>query len=150
MVTKRLEPSFVAKQRRSSGSRSIALLVLTTVVIVVGLFIWLPMTASTGAAVRQINLVTKDMAFYLEGDPAPNPAIRLTAGEQVRFNILNLDYGLVHNLAIEGWSVETTYLDADESAVVYVRAQEQVGRQAYVCSPHREMMRGIIEIVAKD
>jgi plastocyanin len=123
---------------------------MTTVVIVVGLFIWLPMTASTGPVVRQINLVAKDMAFYLEGDQAPNPTIRLTAGEQVRFNILNLDYGLAHNLAIDGWSVETAYLNADESAVVYVRAQEQAGRQAYVCSPHREMMRGVIEIVASD
>ena len=142
---KRLGRSFVAKQ-----CSSMAFFSLATAVIVVGLFILLPMTASTGAAVRQINLVTKDMAFYLEGDPAPNPTIRLTAGEQVRFNILNLDYGLAHNLAIDGWSVETAYLNADELAVVHVRVQEQLGSQAYVCSPHREMMHGFIEVVAKD
>ena len=125
-----------------------AAMALVVVFVVVGLLVLLPMTASTGEAVREITLVTKDMAFYLEGDPAPNPTIRLAAGEEVRLNLLNLDRGFKHNLAIDGWNVETVSLDADESTVVRIRAPDQAGQQPYICSPHREMMHGVIEIVS--
>ena len=119
-------------------------------VAVVCLTILLPLTASTRPAVREITLVTRDMAFYLEGGTVPNPTIRLDAGEEVRFILRNLDPGIAHNLAIEGWELATAYLDANASATLHVRVPEQPGRQAYVCVPHREMMRGVIEVVAGD
>ena len=115
---------------------------------VVCLFLLLPLPASTGASIREISLVTRDMAFYIEGNPSPNPTIRLGAGEEVRFVLRNLDPGIAHNLAIDGWDVETVSLVADASTSVRVRAPDRPGRQIYVCSPHREMMRGTIEIVA--
>ena len=123
--------------------------VLLAAVAVVSLSILLPPTASTRAAVREITLVTRDMAFYLEGDMVPNPTIRLDAGEEVRFILRNLDPGIVHNLAIEGWELETAYLEASASATLRVRVPAQPGTQTYVCVPHREMMRGVIEVVAR-
>jgi plastocyanin len=117
---------------------------------VVCLTILLPLTASTRPAVREITLVTRDMAFYFEGGTVPNPTIRLDAGEEVRFILRNLDPGIAHNLAIEGWELATAYLDANASATLHVRVPEQPGRQVYVCVPHREMMRGVIEVVAGD
>ena len=148
MVWEQREPSFVASRRRS-GACSVAAMAVV-VFVVVGLLVWLPMTASTGATAREITLVTRDMAFYLEGDPAPNPTIRLAAGEEVRLTLLNLDRGFKHNLAIDGWNIETVSLDADESTVVRIQAPDQAGRQPYICSPHSEMMRGVIEIVSKN
>ena len=146
MVWEQREPSFVASRRRSDACSVAAMAVV--VFVVVGLLVLLPMTASTGATAREITLVTRDMAFYLEGDPAPNPTIRLAAGEEVRLTLLNLDRGFKHNLAIDGWNIETVSLDADESTVVRIRAPDQAGQQPYICSPHREMMHGVIEIVS--
>ena len=146
MVWEQREPSFVASRRRS-GACSVAAMAVV-VFVVVGLLVLLPMTASTGAAAREITLVTRDMAFYLEGDSAPNPTIRLAAGEEVRLTLLNLDRGFNHNLAIDGWNIETVSLDANESTVVRIQAPDQAGRQPYICSPHSEMMHGVIEIVS--
>ena len=147
MVWEQREPSFVASRRRS-GACSVTAMALVVVFVVVGLLVLLPMTASTGATAREISLVTRGMAFYLEGDPAPNPTIRLAAGEEVRLTLLNLDRGFKHNLAIDGWNIETVSLDANESTVVRIQAPDQAGRQPYICSPHSEMMHGVIEIVS--
>ncbi len=110
----------------------------------------LPLTASTSTAVREIALVTRDMAFYLEGESEPNPTIQLRAGEEVRFTVLNRDPGLTHNLAVEAWGLETRYLENEASTTVLVRAPARPGRQVYVCVPHDKMMRGIIEVVDDD
>jgi plastocyanin len=88
------------------------------------------------------------MAFYLEGGSVPNPTIRLETGEEVRFILRNIDPGIAHNLVIDGWDLETMSLEMDASATLRVSAPEQPGRQTYVCAPHREMMRGVIEVVA--
>ena len=137
------------RSSRWRGARGTVAGVLLAAVAVACLVVLLPLTASTRAvAVREIALVTRDMAFYLEGDTVPNPTIRLEAGEEVRFIVRNLDPGIVHNLAIEGWGLETPYLDAERSTTVHVRVPEQLGTQAYLCPPHRAMMGGVIEIVA--
>ena len=135
---------------RWRGARGAVTGVLLAGVVVVCLSILLPLTASTRPPVRDITLVARDMAFYLEGGTVPNPTIRLDAGEEVRFILRNLDPGIAHNLAIEGWELATAYLDANASATLHVRVPEQPGRQVYVCVPHREMMRGVIEVVAGD
>ena len=141
----RYQPERMFKWR---GARGAVAGVLLAAVAVVGLSILLPLGASTRPAVREITLVARDMAFYLEGGTVANPTIRLDAGEEVRFILRNLDPGVAHNLAIEGWELATAYLDANASATLRVRAPEQPGRQAYVCVPHREMMRGVIEVIA--
>ena len=141
------QPGRIPQWRGTRGTVTGALL---AGVAVVCLSILLPLTVSTRAAVREITLVTRDMAFYLEGNTVPNPTIRLHAGEEVRFILRNLDPGIAHNLAIEGWKLETAYLDADASATLRVHVPEQPGSQTYLCAPHREMMHGVIEVVAGD
>lgn len=123
--------------------------VLLAAVAIACLLVLLPLAASSRAAVREISLVTRDMAFYLEGGTVANPTIRLEAGEEVRFVLRNVDSGVTHNLAIEGWGLETGYLEATGSTTLRVRVPTQPGTQAYVCLPHRKMMRGVIEIVAR-
>ena len=146
--TYRREPG---RTRRWGGARGAVARALLAGVALVCLSILLPLRASTRpAAIREITLVTRDMAFYLEGGTVPNPTIRLGAGEEVRFILRNLDPGIAHNLAIEEWEIETPRLDADASAILRIRVPEQLGQRAYVCTPHREMMRGVIEVVAGD
>ena len=147
--THRREPG---RSQRWGGARGAVAAVLLAGVALVCLSILLPLRASSTrpAAVREITLVTRGMAFYLEGGTVPNPTIRLGAGEEVRFILRNLDPGIAHNLAIEGWEIETRHLDADASATLRVRVPEQLGTQAYVCAPHREMMSGVIEVVGRD
>ena len=135
--------------RRWRGARGAVAGVLLAAVAVVGVAVLLPLTANTRPVVRDITLEARDMAFYLEGGTVPNPTIRLEAGEEVRFILRNLDPGIAHNLAIDGWQLETAYLDANASATLRVRAPEQPGSQTYVCYPHREMMHGLIEVVAR-
>ena len=136
------------RTRRWHGASGTVAWLLLAAVAVVCLSVLLPLTARTRAAVREIALVTRDMAFYFEGGMVPNPTIRLYGGEEVRFILRNLDPATAHNLAIEGWELETAYLDADASATLRVRVPVQPGSQTYVCVPHREMMRGVIEVVA--
>ena len=135
--------------RLIGGGRQVFTLGLA-MALVAGLLALLPQTASTGTDPREIVMVARDMAFYLAGGSEPNPRIRLTAGEEIRFNFSNLDYGFKHNLVIDGLGIETAYLEADESTIISVRAPKQVGHQPYICFPHREMMRGMIEVVARD
>ena len=135
--------------RLIGGGRQVFTLGLA-MALVAGLLALLPQTASTGTDPREIVMVARDMAFYLAGGSEPNPRIRLTAGEEVRFNFSNLDYGFKHNLVIDGLGIETAYLEADESTIISVRAPKQVGHQPYICFPHREMMQGMIEVVARD
>jgi len=135
--------------RRWRGARGAVAGVLLAAVAVVGVAVLLPLTANTRPVVRDITLEARDMAFYREGGTVPNPTIWLEAGEEVRFILRNLDLGIAHNLAIDGWQLETAYLDANASATLRVRAPEQPGSQTYVCQPHREMMHGLIEVVAR-
>jgi len=129
------------------GSRGAVAALAAVALAVVGLFLLLPLAATSTPTVREITLVTRDMAFYLEGDTRPNPTIRLQAGERVRFVLRNLDPGIDHNLAIDEWGLTTPTIAADTATTLELQAPERAGIQTYTCSPHREMMRGIIEVV---
>ena len=111
------------------------------------LLLLLPLTASTRTAVRDITLVVRDMAFYLDGGSKPNPTIQVRTGETVQLTLLNRDPGLKHNLTIEALGLDMPYLKTDASMTVRLRAPSRPGRLPYVCAPHSEMMRGVIEVV---
>ena len=50
----------------------------------------LPMGAtSNSAGPRTLTLVVRDMTFYMEGNPEPNPTIVLKAGELVKLHLRN-------------------------------------------------------------
>lgn len=107
----------------------------------------LPLVADAIDAPREIVLVARDMTFYLEGQAQPNPTIRVTAGEEVRVVLRNEEAGLIHDFAVERWRVAVAPLSENETGTVVFRAPARPGRYPYVCTPHSEMMRGILEVI---
>lgn len=107
----------------------------------------LPMMASSNASVREITVVAKDMAFYVDGAPEPNPTIVLRAGEEVRIRLVNQDPGMRHDFAIDDWTVATKMLEerGDEDVVTF-RVPGQRGTGTYQCRPHTRMMTGSIRV----
>ena len=94
---------------------------------------------------REITLVVKGMAFYLEGDPmTANPTIEVKAGERVRVIVRNEDRGLTHNFAVPVLGAELTLLRWNESDDLIFEAPDKPGAYEYVCMPHQLMMRGTI------
>lgn len=109
----------------------------------------LPLVAGprAGAAPKEIVLVARDMAFYLDGAGEANPVLRLQAGEQVRLVLRNEDPGYVHWLSIEGLPLRIGPVKSRASGSAELRVPGQPGTYTYVCSPHARMMTGRIEIL---
>lgn len=98
-------------------------------------------------APREIVLVARGMAFYLEGDDTPNPTLQLRPGEEVRLTLINRDRGMRHDLAVAGLGVGTGALAGDGSSeTVRLRAPMQPGAYDYLCRLHVQMMRGLLEV----
>lgn len=96
---------------------------------------------------REIRLVTRGMAFYLESDPAsPNPVITVQAGERVRIVLHNLDRGMTHDFAVPVLGAGLKAIDWNETGDVVLDVPEQPGTYEYVCRPHAAMMKGSIII----
>ena len=105
--------------------------------------------ASAGAREesREIHLVARGMAFYLDGDPtAANPIIRVQRGERVRFVLRNETPGIDHDLAIASMGVGLTPVAVGQTAAFDLRAPDQPGRHEYACRPHAVMMKGTLVI----
>jgi plastocyanin len=97
----------------------------------------------TKAPVREVTLVAKDMAFYLDGDgKTANPAIEVKAGETVRVVLRNRDRGLTHDFAVPASDAATDTLNWDEEDAITFDAPDKPGSYEYVCRPHLLMMRG--------
>mgnify|MGYP001286846534 CR=1 FL=1 len=135
------------KPRVGRWGRGAVIAVATLALGAVSLFLLLPLTASTRTAVRDITLVVRGMAFYLDGGSEPNPTIQVRTGETVQLTLLNRDPGLKHNLTIEALGLDMPHLETDASMKVRLRAPSRPGRLPYVCAPHSEMMHGVIEVV---
>ena len=103
----------------------------------------------TSAPTRDIVVVTKDMAFYLEGDMStPNPDIEVRAGERVRIVLRNEERGLIHDFAVPAVHSAIDGLRWSERGEVTFEAPDVPGSYEYVCRPHLLMMKGIIKVVA--
>ena len=100
--------------------------------------------ALTGENVRQVTIVAKDMAFYLEGDSTRNPAIEVRAGETLRIVLKNLDRGVTHDLAVPAADAATDVLKWNEHDEVTFEVPSEPGTYEYVCRPHLLMMKGTI------
>jgi len=108
----------------------------------------LPMIASSVVEPpRDITIVVRDMAFYVDGGTEPNPAITVRPGEQVRVHLRNEDPGMRHDFAVTAWSVATKMLEdrGAEDTIVF-RAPLERGSTTYLCTPHPKMMNGTIRI----
>ena len=92
---------------------------------------------------REITLVAKDMAFYLEDDlETPNPAIEVKAGETIRVTLRNRDRGMTHDFAVPASEAATDPLNWNEEDQVTFEVPDEPGSYEYVCRPHLMMMKG--------
>jgi uncharacterized cupredoxin-like copper-binding protein len=72
----------------------------------------LPMVASSASGdVRDIDVVVREMAFYVDNGADPNPVITLQAGQRVRLHVRNEDAGMRHDFTIKAWTVSTKMLE---------------------------------------
>jgi plastocyanin len=122
------------------SARAIAAMAVMMLVIAL-----LPALSSTPA--REITLVVKGMAFYLEDDvTTPNPTIDIKAGERVRIVIKNQDRGLTHDFAFPAAEAVSKELTWNQTGQVSFTAPKTPGTFEYYCQPHRLMMKGIIRV----
>jgi plastocyanin len=107
------------------------------------------LAASRGGdpAPREVTVVAREMAFFVDGQATPNPALTFRAGERVRLVLRNEDAGIIHDFVIRSWRVATKTL-ADKGArdVVEFRVPKERGTYEYQCTPHSAMMRGRITV----
>lgn len=99
---------------------------------------------------REITLVARDMAFYLESDPGtPNPVIELRPGETIRVVLRNDERGMTHDFVVPSLrDARTDLLDWKEQGSVTFTAPNTPGTYEYACEPHRLMMRGLIQVTS--
>jgi plastocyanin len=114
------------------------------VVAVIAMVFLLPVMAARAdrPAAREIVLVARDMAFYLEGASTPNPDIRVSPGEQITLTLKNADAGMTHDVAVAAWGASMNEIRGVGSARVTLTVPRKTGRTDYVCRPHSQMMRG--------
>lgn len=120
-------------------------LLLTLGVVALMSVVLLPLVAERSAP-REIVIVARDMAFFVEGDATPNPVIRVSRGEHITLTFRNEEVGMNHDFAIRGWGVATRQLQGAGVDRVSFTVPEAAGTVEYVCSPHAAMMRGSIVI----
>lgn len=96
---------------------------------------------------REIRLVARGMAFYLESDPSiPNPTLTIRAGERVRIVLDNQDRGMTHDFAVPAIGQAMAAIDWNERSE-FVLTAPAPGEYEYVCRPHAALkMRGKIII----
>jgi len=99
---------------------------------------------------REITLVARDMAFYLPGDPTPNPRLVVERGEPVRLLLRNAERGMPHDVAVPdgdgGWDASRKVRGRDETAELTFEAPQMAGGYEYICTLHSRMMRGVLEV----
>ena len=105
----------------------------------------LPVTTKTPS--REITLVARDMAFYLDGDfTHANPDIELRAGEHVRIVMRNEERGMTHDFAVPAAGASIDLLEWNERGEVTFDVPATPGTYEYVCRPHMPMMKGILKV----
>jgi plastocyanin len=103
------------------------------------------LTARSLVPAREIVLVARGMAFYVEGgSPDPNPTLVVKAGERVRVVLRNDDRGITHDFAVPVVDAGGDLVNWNEQSAVVFYAPQTPGRYEYVCRPHQLMMRGTL------
>jgi plastocyanin len=103
--------------------------------------------ALTGENARQVRLVARDMAFYIDGDlKTANPVIEARAGETLRVVLKNRDRGMTHDFAVPAADAATSALKWNEDDEVTFEVPLEPGTYEYVCRPHLLMMKGTLKV----
>ena len=121
---------------------SVKLIVTAVSVVLLGVFA----IAVSRPEPREIRLIAKGMAFYLEDGDQPNPTIILKPGERVRIVLSNQDRGLRHDFAVPSLDAALEPLTWNRSDDVVFEAPARPGVYDYWCRPHMTMMRGRIVV----
>jgi plastocyanin len=120
---------------------SAKLIAIVVASVVVGAIV----AAVSRAPAREITLVAKGMAFYLESDPGtPNPTIRVKAGERVRIVLRNEDRGFNHDFALPAIDTAVDQINWNETSAANFDMPGRPGTYEYICRPHRLMMSGTL------
>jgi hypothetical protein len=90
---------------------------------------------------REITLVARGMAFYLENGDLPNPTITVKPSERVRIMLR-----IRHDFAVPSLRAAVDPLGWNESDYVTFEAPDVPGLYEYWCRPHKMMMRGQIVV----
>jgi plastocyanin len=93
---------------------------------------------------REIVIVVRDMAFFLEGGAEANPAIRVKAGEEVVLTLRNEEPGMTHDFAIATWGAATRPVKGEGLDRIRLKVPRSTGTTEYVCRPHSATMRGLM------
>jgi heme/copper-type cytochrome/quinol oxidase subunit 2 len=104
----------------------------------------IPVVANPRTGPREIVLVARDMAFYLEGSTAPNPTIVVKASEEVRVIVKNQNPGITHAFAVGSLRASIDRIEPGSTQGIQFRAPKKPGRYEYVCPPHALMMKGLL------
>jgi hypothetical protein len=118
--------------------------VTLVVVLMLGAGILLPRLVSTRGGPREVQIVVRDMTYYVDGSSEPNPALVLTPGEDVRVSLRNDDKGMVHDFSIPAWGVGTKIVEWQKQESVTFRVPASASSGTYACTPHSVMMSGRI------
>jgi plastocyanin len=127
--------------RSSIATRAAAVLAALAAMAVVA---FSPLSANPRAASREIVVVARQMAFYVEGSSEPNPTLRVRRGETVRIVLRNDEPGVVHDLKVGDLNATIEPVRAGATGSVTFRAPDRPGRYEYVCRPHAQMMTGVL------
>ena len=101
--------------------------------------VMLPRIVSSREAVRDVTVVVRNMAYYVDGENTPNPALRFAAGEQVRLTLRNEDRGMSHDFSVKSWGVATKVLDGKGQDTVTFRVPRgSNGSTSYLYPAHRD------------
>ena len=120
---------------------SVKLIAVVVVCVIVGAIA----AAVTRTPDREITLVVKGMAFYLESDPStPNPTLRVKAGERVRITLRNEDRGFVHDFALPATDEAVDQINWSEADAETFDMPSTPGTYQYICRPHQLMMSGTL------
>jgi plastocyanin len=123
------------------------MLLKTAIPVMAVLLLAVALPALTSTPTREVTLVARGMAFYVEGDlRTPNPTIEVKAGERVRIVLRNEDRGMTHDFAVPALAAAMDAIRWSESADVLFDAPETPGTYQYECRPHRLMMRGVLRV----
>ena len=96
----------------------------------------------------EVRLEARNMAFYLDGDSAPNPVLQLRTGQLTKLILINKDRGMLHDWAVDKLEIFTEILPGDgSSGAVEFRTPDLPGKYEYICSLHGRLMRGWMEVV---
>ena len=110
-------------------------------------FSFASLTTVSATPDAEITIVARDMAFYIEGDPTPNPPLELTAGSRTRVTFINYERGVQHDLKFPELGLQTGLLNGDGSkAQLDILVPVGQSDSTYTCSLHVMMMTGAVTI----